>query len=231
MPATMPAMDVGSSSPTSVFERRATSSKSILDSRSILEAWGKAMSTSPSSAYATNSSRPDRCYLLLVEDKPVFVVVSNNGSEVATREPVLTQSAAVAQRLDLIKEGLRLSITQMAELFGVTRKSVYDWYEGKGQRSSTAARMEALIDVLDSVQPETDLGRLKAVWNIAISGRSFRDVFSDDELDAAALRAALNEKLNELSPRLVEAPRLVEKRAIPLGESQLAEYDRRADFG
>ena len=146
---------------------------------------------------------------------------------------LVTQPAALTDRLNEIKGRLDLTITQMAELFGVTRKSVYDWYEGVEPRQIKTSRMETLIDVLikaskDSI--ELDLKRLKIVWNIPIDGLSFREVFNDDKLDSTSLKSALFATLHELSPRMVKSTSSVHKTFAQIGSSHLIDIDRSADF-
>lgn len=141
------------------------------------------------------------------------------------------QFSTLSGRLNLIKDRLGLSITQMAELFGVTRKSVYDWYEGVEPRSNTLGRIEILIDALDKAPARSDLTRLKSIWNISVSEASFRTVFNDTSMDISELRIALIEKLNELSSRMVAANISAPKKAAQIGDAHLAEIDRRADFG
>lgn len=135
--------------------------------------------------------------------------------------PNRAEAISHIERLNEIKDRLALSITQMAELFGVTRKSVYDWYDGAEPRFAVLNCMETLIDVLNSML-EIDLQRLKIVWNIPVSGQSFRSVFNDDKLESNSLK----EKINKLSPRLVKKVSAVPKTTIQLGEAHLAEFDR-----
>lgn len=225
----MSAIDIGPTS-SAVVRYQSEVVERAPSSISMLEDWGKKASSNRSSKHATQHSLPNRCYVLLVDGRPVFVLTEDRPAAMASKDEPTAQPVVLAQRLDWIKDRLALSITQMAELFGVTRKTVYDWYEGKGQRSATTVRMEILIDVLSLAPPDMDLHRLKAVWGIAVSGKSFRDIFGDDKLNAAALRAALNEKLNGLSPRMVATPRFSQKPDTQFGEAQLAELDRRTDF-
>lgn len=176
------------------------------------------------------SSLAPKGAIILIDNQP-FVFVQKTAPHTDERSRVIAQTVILSVRLDQIKDRLGLSITQMAELFGVTRKSVYDWYEGAEPRNQTTTRIETLIDVLDTMPETIDLRRLKTVWNIAVSGQSFRAVFNDDNLDATSLRTDLKAKLNELSPRMVATTNPVHKKATPLGESHLSDIDRLADFG
>lgn len=149
--------------------------------------------------------------------------------------PTLLDPALVMrERLDQIKEQLALSVTQIAELFNVTRKSVYDWYEGAIPHTNKVSRMEVLIAVLSNSPASIDLRRLKSVWNIDIGDRSFREVFNDEHLDNANLQNAIATKLNELSPRMVTANKLVAHRTksnVNIGEAHFSDFERQADYG
>lgn len=144
---------------------------------------------------------------------------------------IYSHTTTVTDRLNRIKDNLGLSITQIAELFGVTRKSVYDWYEGSEPRANTMSRMDVLIDVISEEQTQKiDLKRLKAVWGIAVSGHSFRAIFNEDNLDTATLRSELVAKLHELSPRMATQTGTVYKSAAKIGDAHLAEFDRGSGF-
>lgn len=151
-------------------------------------------------------------------------------------EPINTADMATTQtvfpdHLNLIKDRFALSVTQIAELFGVTRKSVYDWYEGSEPRNNTAERMEVLINALRSTIPaETDLKRLKMVWNIPISGQSFISVFNGSILDIASFQKVLEKKILELSSHMIKKSNSTHETAVQLGKAHLAEFDRHADL-
>lgn len=141
-----------------------------------------------------------------------------------------SKSLDLGERLNGIKETLGLSVTQIAELFNVTRKSVYDWYEGVEPRSSKANRIEALIDVLQNAPVGMDLRRVKFVWNIPVAGDSFLSVLNDDRLDSLTLKTKLSTKLNELATRLATTETQERNRYKDTGDASLAEFDRFADL-
>ena len=189
------------------------------------ELWNSLISSS-----GTSPGKTKQTLVLFSDDRIVELSTSANSEKVMD---LVTQPAALTDRLNEIKGRLDLTITQMAELFGVTRKSVYDWYEGVEPRQIKTSRMETLIDVLikaskDSI--ELDLKRLKIVWNIPIDGLSFREVFNDDKLDSTSLKSALFATLHELSPRMVKSTSSVHKTFAQIGSSHLIDIDRSADF-
>ncbi|MFA6052474.1 MAG: hypothetical protein WC762_07770 [Methylobacter sp.] len=183
--------------------------------------------------FTQSTQSKQACVLILVDGQPLVITQNTESQIEKSLDSTNTQpTAAFTESFDMIKTRLALSITQLAELFGVTRKTVYDWCDGsKEPRRTMRNRMEILIEILDRVPAEADLRRLKAVWNIPVSGKSFLAVFCDDKLDPTALRAVLEEKLNELSPRLVATTNSMQKTTSQLGEAHLAEFDRRTDFG
>lgn len=200
-------------------------------SSEVLAGWGESISSLLNIAHTTQLSKTNRGYELLVDGQRVQVVLCQDQPTETSQNTPNIQLVAVAERLDLIKDRLALSITQLAELFGVTRKTVYDWYEGTEPRRNAVNRMEILIDVLNRVSPEVDLARLKAVWNVPVSGTSFRAVIGDDNLDAGTLQKGLLEKLNELSTRMVATTSPMRKTTSQFGEAQLAEFERQTDHG
>ena len=139
------------------------------------------------------------------------------------------QSNLFKDQLNDIKTDLTLSITQLAELFSVTRKTVYDWYEGTTPRNRVASRMNTLIDVIKSTPSDVDLSRLKTVWNIPISGESFRLIFNGEITDELFFRTTLEEKLHELSPRMAKKTGYQRKTSVQLGKAHLAEFDKHTD--
>ena len=198
-------------------------------SSALLSGWGKTILSSLNITNTTQLWKTTHGYALLVDEQRVQVELSDDQPTETSQKAPNLQFVAVAERLDLIKDHLALSITQLAELFGVTRKTVYDWYEGTEPRRSAVNRMEMLIEVLNRASPKVDLARLKAVWNIPVSGTSFRAVLGDDNLDADTLQKALLEKLNELSTRMVATTSPMRKTTSQFGEAQLAEFERRTD--
>ena len=204
----------------------------VLESSSeLLSGWGKTILSSLNIANTTQLLKTNRGYELLVDEQRVQVELCDDQPTETSQKASNIQFVAVAERLDLIKDRLALSITQFAELFGVTRKTVYDWYEGTEPRRNAVNRMEILIEVLNRASSEIDLARLKAVWNVPVSGKSFRAVLGDDNLDADTLQKALLEKLNELSTRMVATTSPMRKTTSQFGEAQLAEFERRTDHG
>lgn len=187
------------------------------------------------SGSATGPNKQARAMFMVVtsrDGQKQVVIPMVQVREDAANGPVVAQvdhAAPIPESLDQIKERLSLSVTQIAELFGVTRKAVYDWYEGAEPRPTMASRIATLSAVVAEEFPGMALQRLKAVWSVPVSNKSFRAVLNDDSIDPADLKTALSEKLRELAPRIMPAPLRSAKDAFILGEAHISELDRRAD--
>ena len=133
-----------------------------------------------------------------------------------------------SDRLETVQKRLGLSITQVAELFGVTRKSVYDWFDGKSSpRTAAIQKAEALNDIINESPTDIDITRLKTVWNIPTDGESFLSVLRDDNISVDQLKEKALAKLVALGPRLGKADLTAGKVRQPL--STLIDIDRSID--
>lgn len=133
-----------------------------------------------------------------------------------------------SSRLGEIQDRLSLSITQVAELFGVTRKSVYDWFDDKSMpRASVINRTETLLDIIKESPRDVDLSRLKTVWNIPTSGQSFLAILNDESIAVDRLKECGMQKLIELSPRLGQIT--VGHKDMRHGTSHIIDIDRTTD--
>ncbi|MDH4610308.1 hypothetical protein [Pseudomonas sp. BN102] len=177
----------------------------------------------------------------LYRGKPKLILVINDvakvdGVEVVSSEARSSYDSEVEQatklstkeRLGNVQSCLDLSITQMSELFGVTRKAVYDWMDGAEPRSAALSRIVLLEDIIASTKG-VDLKRLKTVWNLPVSGRSFKQVLADDALDKGDLLKEALAKISELAPRMGMAK--IKGSDVFLGDAHLTDIDRTTDVG
>jgi len=173
-----------------------------------------------------------RLYVILLDDDQLLIEPPSEEikSLEEAQDDVLEETITFVDRLNPIREQLALSITQMSELLGVTRKSIYDWYDGIEPRSNTMTRLEILTKALQSISTDVDLRRLKVVWNIPVSGESFREVYCNSELSNGGLLEELIAKLNELKPNMVKKAHPVRKQTAQRGVVHLAELDKYAEF-
>ena len=182
-----------------------------------------------------NTTKPwkeNKLYIIFRDDQQLSI--ETLGGDIQQPQPItddaLKESITFIDRLNPIREQLGLTITQLAELFGVTRKSIYDWYDGIEPRSSTLTRLEILSNAIESISGEVDLKRLKVVWNIPISGKSFRDIYNTISPDDPALLEELVKKLKELTPNMAKRTGFPRKLHDQLGDTHTTEFDKHADF-
>ncbi len=141
--------------------------------------------------------------IFLVDGHPLLLSTAN---EVESPVTAGVEKLGFPDQLNGIKDALELTVTQLAELFQVTRKTVYDWYDGADPRSGMGARIEALNHLLHSSVTLGDIKRLKQVWNLPVNGDSFISIVNSG-LEHDQLKAALEKKLEELAPRMVPPAR------------------------
>tara|TARA_R110000868_G_scaffold4846_14_gene30188 strand:+ start:10243 stop:10758 length:516 start_codon:yes stop_codon:yes gene_type:complete len=141
--------------------------------------------------------------IFLIDGHP-FLLSSAHEAE----SPVAVESDQLgfADQLNGIKDLLGLNVTQLAELFKVTRKTVYDWYDGADPRVGMGSRIDTLNHLLHNSAFQGDMKRLKQVWNLPINGESFIDVVNSG-VGHDDLKAALERKLEELASRMVPPTR------------------------
>jgi len=175
----------------------------------------------------TQPSQNIQKIIILVDGQPLLISSGTNKN--SDENTVIQQSHSFKGQLNDIKTDLTLSITQLAELFSVTRKTVYDWYEGATPRNGVTRRMNILIDTIKLIPADADLTRLKTVWNIPVSGKSFRFIFNDEVTDELDFRTTLEEKLHELSPRMAKNMGSQRKATVQLGNAHLVEFEKHTD--
>jgi hypothetical protein len=147
-------------------------------------------------------------------------------------EPDSTTSVDFINKVNIIKTILNLTIHQLSELFNVSPKIIYDWYDGIIQPNILMEqRIEILIDVLNQLPSNTNPRRLKSIWKIPVSNKSFLKVFTTEHIDV--LYEKLTEKLTEmnfwLSVSVPTKPIEITCKSF-LGNAHLAEYDRIMTF-
>lgn len=163
---------------------------------------------------------------VIIDEQLVTVHFRANRIEDAPSSSVL--SLSTGERLDTIKNRLGISITQLADLLGVTRKAIYDWYDGAAPRTAMIGRINSLTDAIAEFG-DSDLKRLKAIWGIDAPSRSFRSTLQNDTLVGPQLTAALVAKLNELSDEMAAPTMSPRRTSIDIGSAHLADIDRHSD--
>lgn len=182
----------------------------------------------------TKTSFTSKRRAVLVVNSSVLIIGQNpyllsEFTKAANNQP-LDDAAPLpfSDRLETVQKRLDLSITQVAELFGVTRKSVYDWFDGKSSPRATAIqKAEVLNDIIKESPNGIDITRLKTVWSIPTDGESFLNLLKDDSIPVDLLKEKALAKLVALAPRLGKADLTYKKIRQPL--STLIDIDRSID--
>jgi transcriptional regulator with XRE-family HTH domain len=126
-----------------------------------------------------------------------------------------------AQVLSRIREILKLTMTELAVLFGVSRQTVYDWQSGKGISAVRADRLRALSKAADlfaesglSISPRTLRRKLA-------SGKTFFDVIRDGEPVEEATRSLITMLQREIEQRKALDVRLANRKRRPIDQADL----------
>lgn len=178
----------------------------------------KRTSTSPVQIGATST------YMILHADGAPLIVLPRQ--QTAAEQHAVAQSTL--ETIESLRSSLSLSVTQIAELFGVTRKSVYDWFEGAIPRAGVITKIQALHSIIAEISDEIDVSRLKFVWKVDVGTGSFIDILNNDKLEEPFLKVALVDKINELSSRMVSKGTRKDYPAMGSGEASLADFERHA---
>ncbi|MDD0969344.1 MULTISPECIES: hypothetical protein [Pseudomonas] len=169
--------------------------------------------------------------LVLTIDGNESITLDSSAIEVGkdlTNEKADIADVTFKTQLETFQAKLGLSITQISQFFGVTRKSVYDWLDGTAPRSANSNRLNVIAAIIEANEDKANLMRLKGVWLTPINGKSFMDVISDETLDDEGKIFAASSKLDELLPRLVVQEKMSRTH---LGNAHASDIDRVADLG
>ncbi|AOE70489.1 hypothetical protein A7317_26840 [Pseudomonas fluorescens] len=156
--------------------------------------------------------------IFLIDGHPVLISTSALKLEEAAAEKA--EAIGLTAQLDAIKDFLGLTVTQLSELFKVTRKTVYDWYDGADPRPVVANKINALYHVFRSMAAQVDLKRLKQVWNLPVNGESLIEAINSST-DQHHLEAALADKIGTLAHRMAPPTRRSATRSRDLINSDL----------
>lgn len=129
-------------------------------------------------------------------------------SKKLTVEAVQPLEVAAPQRFteDLLwlKDSLGTGVSGLADLFGVTRKTIYDWLEGvEPKRDGRVAKISALRTALEGLALRSRYQLLRQVWNLPIeNGRPLIEILRSGEGDARSLQEEIQGVLRSLEPTL-----------------------------
>jgi len=148
---------------------------------------------------ATNS------YMLTAEapkgKAAVHLILGAEGAKVVRDQDCASGGPQWVEDLSWIKESSDVTVSRLAQMFGVTRKAFYGWMEGvEPKKGGSLARIRALREILASLP--TDLHRT-AVFNLADepvgSDEVSLRIALQQSVEEEAYRERLNEKLADLS--------------------------------
>lgn len=127
------------------------------------------------------------------------------GSSVVNEEYINVLATATSTAADLrwLKESLQIGVSGLADLFGVTRKTVYDWLEGiEPKRGRRGEKIASLRKVLEESTLGSKIQFLDQVWDQSSeSGTTLFELIQSDDL-TVDLNGELRKVLEELKPAL-----------------------------
>lgn len=148
---------------------------------------------------------------------------SNWAFSVVSREPAVLADVqnSTAQSIFRIREIFKLTMTELAELFGVSRQTVYDWQSGKGISAIRADRLESLSKAADifadsglSISPRTLRRKLAG-------GSTFFDVIRDGGPVEESTRSLVAMLQREIEQRKALDARLANRKSRPIDQTDL----------
>lgn len=126
--------------------------------------------------------------------------------ELAAQEDVVRTSA---ENLARIREILKPTITELANLFGVSRQAVYDWQAGKPTAPENAAKLDDLAKAADALAATGIEGSSQLLRRTIAGGKSLLDVMREGGSAASAAQVLAQTLVREAKQRERLALRLV----------------------
>lgn len=161
----------------------------------------------------------------LLSGKPFSPVWTRKASESSAPAIAALDGAADAR---WIKDSLHLSMSDVAALFGVTRKAVYDWFDGTSKpRAHFSERMAAIRSTLQGACTSEQLGLLRQLWSAPLAGEeSLAGILKSVDASTAS-KAKIKAALEELEPRMAElTQRLQSQPRHDLGRAHIEDLVR-----
>lgn len=147
--------------------------------------------------------------------------------DIATQTDVVRTSA---ENLARIREILKPTITELANLFDVSRQAVYDWQSGKPTAAENATKLDDLAKAADALAA-TGLERSSQFLRRKIAGgKSLLDVVRDGGSAASAAQVLAQTLAREAKQRERLASRLEgrPKPNVPLDDYGVPMFDERS---
>ncbi|HET7108118.1 MAG TPA: hypothetical protein VFI38_14995 [Candidatus Acidoferrum sp.] len=113
---------------------------------------------------------------------------------------VLNYAPSTAQLLSTIRDVFALRMSEVAQIFGVSRRAVYDWLEGVTPKPETTARIYALSKYADELKTSGLSSIEHFIYRPVVGDRSLLDLLkSGDNIEEAIVvikRTAAEEEKN-----------------------------------
>lgn len=106
----------------------------------------------------------------------------------------------VPHALASIRHAFSLSTIELAKVFGVSRRAVYDWIEGGTVKEANRQRITAIQAFADYWQ-ETGAGRLGSLVRESVDGKVLLNLLTAPELEEARIHATLDNLADRLNAR------------------------------
>jgi len=92
-----------------------------------------------------------------------------------------------------LKENFSLSMSEMANLFGVTRKAVYDWFDGSRPRPQMSERIASVREILEKDIQKEHRRYVRQFWNTRVdNGSALIDILKSQEISSeVAVKGAI----------------------------------------
>ena len=135
-----------------------------------------------------------------------------------------------AENLARIREILKPTITELAQLFGVPRQSVHDWQAGKPTAAENAAKLDDLAKAADAIALSGIEGSSQLLRRKIAGGKSLLDLVREGGSAASAAPALAKTLCREAKQREQLALRLASraKPNVPHDEYGVPMLDERS---
>lgn len=135
----------------------------------------------------------------------------------------MVQEHDFQENLGFIQTQLKLSITQLSELFNVRRKVIYDWFDGAQPDPHSIDKINVIQDVIKEFSITFYIPKLKTVWHLPIVGKSFISVINNVECPLLKQKEA-EIKISQLSKQLIDNKAFNSNRII--GNAHMSDIER-----
>lgn len=158
------------------------------------------------------------------DKSPVHLVVgASTLKAVSAADDSAPNPPSWVQDLGWIKEHADVTVSRLADVFGVTRKAFYGWIDGaEPRKGGSLIRISVLREILAGLPSIAHRSAFFGlIDDISGDGTTFREVFQSS-VDGPGYRDRLNGKLAELAPALDVAAKRINRSA---GSSRSFETD------